>query len=76
MRNPPTVIFMPTSAHGEDARALTARQTLLRHLGGKTQIVDFPDKLLFCGGPTIVKVSAILSKTRASLTARANGGGQ
>jgi iron complex transport system substrate-binding protein len=76
MRNPPTVVFMPTSAHGEDARALTARQRLLRHLDGKTQIVDFPDKLLFCGGPTIVKVSAILSKTRASLIAHASGGGQ
>lgn len=76
MRNPPTVIFMPTSAQGEDARALTARQRLLRHLGDKTQIVDFPDKMLFCGGPTIVKVSAILSKTRASLTAHANGGGR
>jgi iron complex transport system substrate-binding protein len=76
MRNPPTVIFMPTSAQGEDARALTARQRLLRHLGHKTRIVDFPDQLLFCGGPTIVTVSAILSKTQISLTARASGGGQ
>jgi len=48
----------------------------LRHLGDKTRIVDFPDQLLFCGGPTIVKVSAILSKTRASLIAHASGGGQ
>jgi hypothetical protein len=76
MRNPPTVIFMPTNAQGEDARALTARQRLLRHLGDKTRIVDFPDKMLFCGGPTIVKVSAILSKTRASLNARTSGGGR
>jgi iron complex transport system substrate-binding protein len=76
MRNPPAVIFMPTSAQGEDARALSARQRLLRHLGDKTHIVDFPDQLLFCGGPTIVKVSAILSKTRASLIAHASGGGQ
>jgi hypothetical protein len=45
-------------------------------LDGKTRIVDFPDKMLFCGGPTIVKVSAILSKTQASLAARASGGGQ
>ena len=65
IRNPPTVIFMPTNAQGEDARALTARQRLLRHLGDKTHIVDFPDQLLFCGGPTILKVSSILSKTRA-----------
>jgi hypothetical protein len=67
---------MPTSAQVEDARALTARQRLLRHLDGKARIVDFPDKMLFCGGPTIVKISAILSKTRASLNARASGGGR
>lgn len=74
MRNPPRVIFMPTGARGSDARILTARQEMLRHLDGRTRVVDFPDKLLFCGGPTIIKVSSILSKTRASLTktARSN----
>lgn len=66
VRNPPQVIFMPTNARGSDAHALSARQELLSHLGGRTRIVDFPDKLLFCGGPTIMKVSSILSKTRAS----------
>lgn len=66
VRNPAQVIFMPTNAHGSDARALSARQELLRHLGGRTRIVDFPDKLLFCGGPTIIKVSSILAKTSAS----------
>lgn len=67
VRNPPQIIFMPTGARGSDARALDARQKLLSHLGGRTQIVDFPDRLLFCGGPTIIKVSAILAKTRALL---------
>ncbi len=66
MRNPPVVIFMPTHPHGSDAREMTARQKLLAHLGDRTRIVDFPDRLLFCGGQTIIKVSAILSKTRAT----------
>jgi iron complex transport system substrate-binding protein len=66
MRNPPMVIFMPTNARDSDARETRARQGLLSHLGGRTRIVDFPDRLLFCGGPTIIKVSAILKKTRAS----------
>jgi iron complex transport system substrate-binding protein len=56
LRNPPDVIFMPLSAAGEDGRALSARRKLLRHLKGRTEIRAFPDKLLFCGGPTIIKV--------------------
>lgn len=64
IRNPPQIIFMPTKGDGDDERALKARGQLLRHFGGKTKIVDFPDKLLFCGGPTIIKVSQILAKTR------------
>ena len=74
LRHPPQVIFMPTMAKGADARALNARQKLLDHLGERTRIVDFPDKLLFCGGPTIIKVSAILSKTRASFSSTAQNG--
>ena len=74
LRNPPEVIFMPTAAKGEDSRALNARQKLLDHLGKRTRIVDFPDRLLFCGGPTIIKVSAILSKTRASFSSTAQNG--
>ena len=66
MRNPPQVIFMPTHKSGSDAREMRARQKLLAHLGGRTRIIEFPDRLLFCGGPTIIKVSAILAKTRAS----------
>ena len=63
----PQVILMPTAARGADVHALDARQKLLRHLGNRTQIVDFPDSLLFCGGPKIMKVSAILTKTRNSI---------
>ena len=76
LRDPPQVIFMPTVAKGADTRALNARQKLLDHLGERTQIVDFPDRLLFCGGPTIIKVSAILSKTRASFSSTAQNGVQ
>ncbi|MEP7349197.1 MAG: ABC transporter substrate-binding protein [Sphingorhabdus sp.] len=67
IRKPPQVIFMPTSANGDDARALAARRQLLKHLGGKTRVVNFPDKLLFCGGPTVIKVSGILSQTREAM---------
>jgi iron complex transport system substrate-binding protein len=65
MRNPPVVIFMPTHKSGSDIRDMRARQKLLAHLDGRTRIIDFPERLLFCGGPTIIKVSSILSKTRA-----------
>ncbi len=54
LRNPPDVIFMPATSSGEEGRALTARAKLLRHIKGKARIIPFPDKLLFCGGPTII----------------------
>ncbi len=60
IRTPPDVIFMPTAATGEDGRQLDARLRVLRHLGNKTRIVNFPDQLLFCGGPTIPEVMAAL----------------
>lgn len=60
IRNPPDVIFMPTTATGEDGRQVDARLSALRHLGTRTRVVNFPDKLLFCGGPTIPKVMAAL----------------
>jgi iron complex transport system substrate-binding protein len=60
IRRPPDVIFMPLSARGEDARALAARKRLLRYTNGKTRIVNFPDKLLFCGGPTIPQAMRLL----------------
>lgn len=55
LKNPPDIIFMPETGSGEDGRALAARQRLLRHLGERTQIIPFPDKLLFCGGPNIIE---------------------
>jgi iron complex transport system substrate-binding protein len=66
VRNPPDVIFTPLSAKGDDARALTLRHGIMRHLKGKTRIVDFPDKLLFCGGPTIIRAMARLRPTASA----------
>lgn len=67
IRNPPRVIFMPVNAKGEDARNLATRQKLLRHLGANVKIVPFPDRLLFCGGPTIIEASKIFRRTREEL---------
>jgi len=54
LRNPPDLIFTPVSGAGDDARALALRHRALRHLKGRTRIVAFPDRLLFCGGPTVI----------------------
>jgi iron complex transport system substrate-binding protein len=64
IRNPPAVLFMPTSAKGADKRTLAMRNKLLRHLRGKTRVVGFPDKLLFCGGPTIIKAMTAFKSAR------------
>jgi iron complex transport system substrate-binding protein len=64
IRNPPDVLFMPRSAKGDDAHALAMREDVLRHLQGQTRIVDFPDKLLFCGGPTIIKAMNVMRAVR------------
>ncbi len=58
IRKPPAVIFMPTNAQGADQNAITLRQKLLHHNGGRTRIVSFPDRLLFCAGPTIITAMA------------------
>jgi iron complex transport system substrate-binding protein len=60
IRKPPAVIFMASSAEGDEARTLAMRQRMIARLGGKTRIVPFPDKLLFCGGPTIIDVMRVL----------------
>jgi len=60
IRKPPAVIFMASSADGDEARILAMRQRMIARLGGKTRIVPFPDKLLFCGGPTIIDVMHVL----------------
>jgi len=64
IRNPPQVIFMPVTPQGDTDRELASRQKLLKHLGGKTRIVPFRDQLLFCGGPTVIKVAQIFKDAR------------
>jgi iron complex transport system substrate-binding protein len=60
IRKPPAVIFMGVSSEGDEARALAMRQRMIARLGGKTRIVSFPDRLLFCGGPTIIEMMRVL----------------
>lgn len=59
IRRPPDVIFMPTRAKGDDARALALRQRVLDHLRGRTQVVAFPDHLLNCGGPSVIEAMRV-----------------
>jgi iron complex transport system substrate-binding protein len=66
IRNPPDVIFMPLSGKGDAAQEIAARQKLLGHLQRKSQVVGFPDRLLFCGGPTIVEVMKVMGNLSPS----------
>lgn len=66
VRNPPDVIFTPVSARGDDARALALREQALRHLRPKTRTVAFPEKLLFCGGPTVIEAMQVMRKVQGS----------
>jgi iron complex transport system substrate-binding protein len=70
IHNPPDIIFTPLVAKGDDARALALRQNVLRHLKGRTRMIDFPDRLLFCGGPTIIRVMSRLTERDSSAAVR------
>lgn len=58
MRSPPDIIFLPSTAAGEDARALALRNRLLGKLGTKVRVIPFPDRLLLCGGPSMIEAMA------------------
>ncbi len=60
IQSPPDVIFMPVKASGEEGRTLAMRETLAARLKGRTRIVPFPDRLLFCAGPTMVEAMAVM----------------
>jgi iron complex transport system substrate-binding protein len=62
IRNPPDIIFMPFAGQGDAAREAASRQKLLRHLDRRVQAVHFPDRFLFCGGPTIIQVMNVLDQ--------------
>jgi iron complex transport system substrate-binding protein len=63
IQSPPDVIFMPVKASGEEGRTLAMRETLAARLKGQTRIVPFPDRLLFCAGPTMVEAMAVMRGT-------------
>lgn len=54
LHRPPDVIFTPVKGAGDDARTLALRHRVLRHLAGRTKVVAFPDRLLNCGGPSVI----------------------
>lgn len=58
LRRPPAVVLSPSAAPH------TLRHRLLRRLG--TRHAVFPEALLFCGGPTIVRAMARLQTIRRS----------
>lgn len=66
LHNPPDIIFTPASGAGDDARALALRHRVLRHLAGRTRVIAFPDRLLFCGGPTVIEAMQRLRRARGS----------
>jgi iron complex transport system substrate-binding protein len=62
LASPPDVIFTPVANDGE--RSLLARHRALAKLRPTPQIVAFPEKLLNCGGPSIIASMAILKAAR------------
>lgn len=60
LHNPPDIIFTPATAQGDEARTLALRHRVLGHLAGRTRIVGFPDRLLNCGGPSVVTAMHLL----------------
>ena len=60
LRDPPDVIFTPVSGPGDEGRALAVRHRALRALEGRTRVIAFPDRLLFCGGPTVIEAMGVL----------------
>ena len=57
---PPSVVFRPVSAEGDEARLIDVRRRMLARLGGKTRVVAFPEKLLFCAGPSLIEAMRIM----------------
>ena len=61
---PPRLLFTVGDRSGTD-RVLVHR--VLRPLAGRVAVRQFPEKLLFCGGPTIIDAVSHLSAARATL---------
>jgi iron complex transport system substrate-binding protein len=71
IQSPPDVIFMPVKASGEEGRSIAMRERLTARLKGRTRIVPFPDRLLFCAGPTMVDAMGVM---RGALPSRVREG--
>lgn len=65
LRDPPDIIFTPMRAPGDDARALALRHRVLRLLRGRTRIIAFPERLLNCGGPSVIAAMRIFKSAAA-----------
>jgi iron complex transport system substrate-binding protein len=63
LMNPPRVILSP----GGSEREIMQRHTALARLRGRTTVAEFPESLLFCGGPTIIRAMARLKQIRMGL---------
>jgi len=67
LRKPPDIIFTPLIEHGEAGRALSMRHRVLSRLRPAPQVIAFPDKLLNCGGPTIIAAMRVMRAERSRL---------
>lgn len=65
LRNPPDLIFTPAAAPGDEGRTLALRHRVLRHLEGRTRIVAFPDGLLNCAGPSVIRAMHVFRNVPA-----------
>jgi iron complex transport system substrate-binding protein len=61
--NPPRVIM----SSGGSERDMVQRHNALARLKGRTTVAEFPENLLFCGGPTIIRAMARLKQIRIGL---------
>lgn len=64
MQDPPDIIFMGGGARGDAGREIAMRRRIADHLHGRTRIVEFPDRLLYCGGPSLIAASRIMRDAR------------
>lgn len=60
IRTPPDVIFTPVKAGGDAARTLALRERVLSKLVPKPRLVAFPERLLNCGGPSVIAAMQVL----------------
>ena len=65
LTHPPDVIFMPVAINGQEARIVAARQRILARFGNKTRVVAFPERLLYCAGPTMIEAVTIMRRANS-----------